>query len=130
MAEETKLNQDDWADKIGTHSARKGSCGCTVSPPMASICLRAGWRMGSVKDHYLHYEKAGNQHVGRIFTNIKTLFCEKATIRYPWIRTPETPVLTGVPPHFLILAQLSNMERSQLNLGDKIVNKMRKELDE
>ena len=42
MAEETKLNQDDWADKIGTHSARKGSCGRTVSPPMASICLRAG----------------------------------------------------------------------------------------
>ena len=40
---------------LGSHSARKGAatlaaCGCTVSPPMASICLRAGWSMGPVKE--------------------------------------------------------------------------------
>ena len=36
---------------LGSHSARKGACsfasaGCTVSPPMVSICLRAMWSMG------------------------------------------------------------------------------------
>ena len=55
---------------LGSHSARKGACsfasaGCTVSPPMASICLRACWSMGPVKERYLHYEKAGDQFLGR-----------------------------------------------------------------
>ena len=40
---------------LGSHSARKGAatlaaCWCTVSPPMASICLRVGWSMGPVKE--------------------------------------------------------------------------------
>ena len=40
---------------LGAHSPRKGaitlvSSGCTVSPPMASICLRACWSMSPVKD--------------------------------------------------------------------------------
>ena len=33
---------------------------------MASICLRAGWSMGPVKEKYIHYEKAGDQYVGRV----------------------------------------------------------------
>ena len=42
---------------LGTHSIRKGaislvSAGCTVSPPMAAICLWAAW----TKDWYIHYE--------------------------------------------------------------------------
>ena len=48
---------------IGCHSPRKGAAtraetGATVSPPMASICLRDGWSMGPVKERYIHYEKA------------------------------------------------------------------------
>ena len=40
---------------LGCHSPRKGaitmvSTGCTISPPMALICLRACWSMGNVKD--------------------------------------------------------------------------------
>ena len=36
---------------LGTHSCRKGvatmvAAGCTVSPPIVSICVRAGWVMG------------------------------------------------------------------------------------
>jgi len=43
---------------LGSHSARKGassfaSAGSTVSPPMVSICLRAMWSMGPVKERYL-----------------------------------------------------------------------------
>ena len=63
---------------LGSHSTRKGaitlvSSGCTVSPPMASICLPACWSMGPVKDRYIHYEKAGDQLVGRSATRISSL---------------------------------------------------------
>lgn len=55
---------------LGTHSCRKGvatmvAAGCTVSPPIVSICIRCGWVMGGVKDRYLKYEAAGDQYVGR-----------------------------------------------------------------
>ena len=55
---------------LGTHSSRKGvatmiAAGCTVSPPIISICIRAGWAMGGVKDKYLLYGCAGDQYVGR-----------------------------------------------------------------
>ena len=55
---------------LGTHSARKGvgtmvAAGCTVSPPIVSLCLRAGWALGGVKDKYLFRENAGDMHVGR-----------------------------------------------------------------
>ena len=53
---------------LGTHSCRKGvatmvAAGCTVSPPIVSICVRAGWVMGGVKDRYLKRESAGDQYV-------------------------------------------------------------------
>ena len=69
--------------ELGSHSCRKGaitlvSAGCTVSPPMAAICLRAGWSMGPVKDRYIHYEKAGDQFVGRCATGISSLSKEFA----------------------------------------------------
>ena len=56
---------------LGSHSARKGASshacsGSTVSPPMVSICLRAMWSMGHVKERYLQYEKAGDQYLGRV----------------------------------------------------------------
>ena len=62
-------------DEIGSHSSRKGaatycSTGSTVSPPMASICLRAGWSIGLVKEKYIHYEKAGDQYVGRVVAGL------------------------------------------------------------
>jgi hypothetical protein len=59
------------AGDLGSHSARKGACsyasaGTTVSPPIVSICLRAMWSMGQVKERYLQYEKAGDQYLGRV----------------------------------------------------------------
>ena len=50
---------------LGTHSCRKGvvttvSAGCTLSPPIISICIRCGWVMGEVKDKYLKYKAAGD----------------------------------------------------------------------
>ena len=43
---------------LGSHSARKGvgtmvASGCTIGPPIVPLCLRAGWKLGGVKDKYL-----------------------------------------------------------------------------
>jgi len=58
---------------LGTHSSRKGvasmvSGGCTVCPPIVSLCIRVGWVMGGVKDRYLKHESAGDQYVGQSAT--------------------------------------------------------------
>ena len=63
---------------LGSHSVRKGSItifasGCTVSPPMAYICLKDFWSVVPIKDRYIHYEKVGDQFVGSSFTGISSL---------------------------------------------------------
>ena len=55
---------------LGTHSCRKGvatfiASGCTVSPPIAPICIRAGWKIGGQNDTYIFHEVSGDQYVGR-----------------------------------------------------------------
>ena len=62
-------------EDIGTHSIRKGAatyCTCAVhpGPPIVSVCLRAGWTIGRVKERYLKYEAAGDQLVGRCLAGI------------------------------------------------------------
>ncbi len=60
---------------LGSHSTRKeassyASAGSTVCPPRVSICLRAMWSMGSVKERCLQYEKAGDQYLGRVLSGL------------------------------------------------------------
>lgn len=55
---------------FGTHSIRKGAithaaCGVTVSPPIASICIRANWKMTGVMNRYIRFESAGDMYVGK-----------------------------------------------------------------
>ena len=55
---------------FGSHSCRKGvatwvAAECTVSPPIVSLCLRAGWSLGGVKDKYLFHENAGDRRPTR-----------------------------------------------------------------
>ena len=50
--------------EIGSHSIRKGAAtyccaGVHPGPPIVSVCLRAGWTIGRVKERYLKYENAG-----------------------------------------------------------------------
>ena len=57
-------------NELGTHSVRKGvamlvASGCTVSPPIVSLCIRMGWSMGGVKERYLKYAGAGDEAVCR-----------------------------------------------------------------
>ena len=56
-------------DDIGTNSFCKGvvtlvASGCTVSPPISSLCIRTGWVMGGVKDKYIQRESTGDHYVG------------------------------------------------------------------
>ena len=60
---------------IGTHSIRKGAAtyccaGVHPGPPIVSVCLRAEWTLGRVKERYLKYEVAGDELVGRTLTGI------------------------------------------------------------
>ncbi len=73
---------------MGSHSARKGACshalaGSTVAPPIVSICLRAMWSMGSVKERYLHYEKAGDQYLGRVVSEMD-VSCKTFAVSPPY----------------------------------------------
>lgn len=188
---------------LGTHSSRKGvatmiAAGCTVSPPIISICIRAGWAMGGVKDKYLLYGCAGDQYVGRcascldqttkefaisppyfdystlegeekiarkkmvkdfidsrigfkegaisgstralvgwcfasicyhyedlketylhpdstlrmssLFKDIPEDITSIAVVKYPWNKTEDTPVSTGVPPHVLHMADMHELQ--------------------
>ncbi|KAL7494346.1 hypothetical protein ACHAWT_003470 [Skeletonema menzelii] len=59
----------DWRE-LGTHSTRKGvgsmvANASTVGPPIVALCLRAGWKLGGVKEMYLFRQDAGDLNVGR-----------------------------------------------------------------
>ena len=63
---------------IGVHSIRKGAAtyccgGTTAAPHIAAVCNRAGWTMGKVKDTYIQYAEAGDQHVGRVVAGLPVL---------------------------------------------------------
>ena len=51
---------------IGTHRIRKGATtytlsGSTASPSSVAINNRGGWTLGTVRDVYMLYEKAGDK---------------------------------------------------------------------
>ena len=57
-------------DNIGQHSCIKGvaamvDTGCTLSPPIVSIYIRAGWVVGGVRENYLKRKSPGDQYVWR-----------------------------------------------------------------
>jgi hypothetical protein len=71
---------------LGSHSARKGvgtlvAAGCTVAPPIVSICLRMGWALGGVLGRYFKRGDAGDMHVGRMASLINALEKEFAVCR-------------------------------------------------
>ena len=186
---------------FGTHSCRKGviimiASGCTVSPPIAPICIRAGWVIGGPKDKYVFHESAGDQYVGRcasclsqldkefacsppyfdftaldthdritrkrqlrafiasrlhnysevtpkalhlltmcfasicyhfrylqshthesnylrqspLFRDIPKELLSLAVVKFPWNKTLETPVFSGIPPHIVNIVKMEKLE--------------------
>ena len=60
---------------MGVHSIRKGAAtyccsGTTAAPHIASVCNRAGWTMGRVKDTYIKYEAASDHYVGHVVAGL------------------------------------------------------------
>ena len=67
--------------ELGSHSickcAATNCCaGVYPGPPFVSVCLRAGWTIGRVKEQYLKYENAGDELVGRTLTGIPPTSCD------------------------------------------------------
>ena len=194
------------------------AAGCTVSPPIISICIRAGWAMGGVKDKYLLYGCAGDQYVGRcascldqttkefaisppyfdystlegeekiarkkmvkdfidsrigfkegaisdstralvgwcfasicyhyedlketylhpdstlrmssLFKDIPEDITSIAVVKYPWNKTEETPVSTGVPPHVLHMADMHELQLELKSLKQEMKDMKTSLMDE
>jgi hypothetical protein len=107
---------------LGSHSTRKGaitlvSSGCKVSPPMGSICLRACWSMGAVKDKYIHYEKAADQFVGRTVTGIPSLD-EKIAVSPAYFDLNYAPVEVTAKIDSLVKC-MSHKEEKGMKKGSK-----------
>ena len=47
--------------------------GCAISPPIISLCIRAGWSIDGMKERYLKYESARDKYVGRIVYGLNLL---------------------------------------------------------
>ena len=65
-------------DDIGVHSIRRDAAtyccaGTTAAPNIAAVCNHSGWTMGKVKDTYIQYGEAGDQHVGRVVAGLPVL---------------------------------------------------------
>ena len=81
-------------DELGTHSIRKGattyaSSGSTASPSSVAINNRGGWTLGSVRDVYMLYEKAGDHYVGLILAGLPLLSARFAVSEpHFWVKCP------------------------------------------
>ena len=62
------------------HSIRKGAVTYTSSlpggPSISSVCIHAGWTMGTVKDVYMWYLSSGDQFVSRCLAMLPLLWME------------------------------------------------------
>ena len=65
---------------IGMHSIRKGAVTYMSSlpggPSISSVCIHAGWTMGTVKDVYMWYLSSGDQFVGHCLAMLPLLQME------------------------------------------------------
>ena len=61
---------------------------------MESVCLRANFTLGRVKDRYIKYEKAGDQFVGRAVTGLPILK-----------KSSQCPLLTFLFHHVKMIAR-------------------------
>jgi hypothetical protein len=103
---------------IGTHSIRKGAVSYLASlpggPTAASVCIRAGWSMGKIRDIYMRYVTAGDEFVGRCLSMLPVLRVEFGAS--PPYFTPEwCDFGKGLrESQFGMLSQLPNLSRVTL----------------
>ncbi|ETM40248.1 hypothetical protein L914_13755 [Phytophthora nicotianae] len=73
--------------------------GLTACPSSTAIHLRAGWSLGGVQNTYLHYEAAGDMHVGRTVAGLPTESYKFSTLP-PRDSDSDEIVQRGVPLMF------------------------------
>ncbi|RHX99652.1 hypothetical protein DYB36_013962 [Aphanomyces astaci] len=92
---------DNAEGAVGTHSIRKGAAtfvcsGSTSGPSVISVCLRCGWSLGNVVERYMHYEKAGDQFVGRVVAGLPLNSAGYAQLPPHFISTDDAIVASAV----------------------------------
>ena len=64
-----------------------------------------------------------------LFQQCKDTWIDIAVVKYPWDATVETPKLTGIPPHVVLLAELKNLSRQMSKFKDDFRGVLVEELD-
>ena len=92
---------------IVTHSIRKGAVTYMLSlpggPSISSVCICAGWTMGTVKDVYMRYLSSGDQFVRHCLAMLPLLWMEFASpppfipAWDDWGKTQQFPMFDDVP---------------------------------
>ncbi|KAF0754916.1 hypothetical protein AaE_005148 [Aphanomyces astaci] len=102
------------SSEIGTHSIRKGaatfvSSGSTGGPSLVSICLRCGWSLGSVFERYMHYERAGDQFVGRVVAGLPLNQANFAVLPPHFVDNNSDAVVAALDVTFPTLSKVASM---------------------
>ena len=64
-----------------------------------------------------------------MFTEATEEIRSYATIRYPWKKTCNTPIFTGVPPHVMILVEMEYLKNVLKDQRKQISADLRDELN-
>ena len=64
-----------------------------------------------------------------IFSHVPEKLCKLAVVRYPWNKTRDTPFLTGVPPHILMMSDMKRFENKLDNIRSEMMESMKEELN-
>ena len=64
-----------------------------------------------------------------LFQQCKDTWIDIAVVKYPWDATVETPKLTGIPPHVVLLTELKNLSRQMSKFKDDFRGVLIEELD-
>ena len=78
-------------ERFNPYGLQKGAAtyatsGTTMSPSVPSIALRGEWNIGPVLDCYWHFDKTGDQYLGRVLAGMD----------------PNSSNFDVLPPHFKI----------------------------
>ena len=68
-------------------------------------------------------------HASPIFRNIPSDIVSLAQISHPWNSTENTPEITGIPPHILLMSEIDGLKREIKYLKGEIINQLQDEMD-
>mmetsp|Transcript_28425 Transcript_28425/g.43598 ORF Transcript_28425/g.43598 Transcript_28425/m.43598 type:complete len:328 (-) Transcript_28425:179-1162(-) len=99
----------------------------------AKVAFMAKYLFACVCYHY-DYLKNHLHHRNRllsstIFSHVPEQLRKLAVVRYPWNKTSDTPFLTGVPPHILMMSDIKQFENKLNTLGSEMMECMKDELN-